>query len=230
MRGGTHPFSTAAFLLLPLLWITACQNPFARTGPKFDARKPKPVASAVTNFTSVPLTNRLAPEFLQPTAEPFTLGPGDKIEIEILGDPGTQTSVTIGPDGKIYYYLLPGMDVWGLTLAQTKERLERELAQYVPGAQVAVTLRAIESKRVWLLGRLHNSGIYSMGAPMTLLEAISVAGGLLSPTGPGTSGAEELADLPHSFVVRGGQLLPVDFQRLIREGDMTQNIRPLFSV
>jgi protein involved in polysaccharide export with SLBB domain len=205
----------------PLL-LTACENPFARTGPKFDAHQP--AAGLVTNFTSVPLTNAVVPELLHPNAEPFTIGPGDKLELELLGDPSTRTIVAVGPDGRIYFYLLPGTDVWGLTLGQTKELLERELSKYVAGAQVSVTLRGIESKRVWLLGRVHNSGIYPVGAPMTLLEAISMAGGLLTPTGPGTTGTEELADLQHSFVVRGGEFMPVDFERLIREGDLTQNI------
>jgi protein involved in polysaccharide export with SLBB domain len=35
---------------------------------------------------------------------------------------------------------------------------------------------------------------------------------------------QELADLRHSFVMRQGEFLPVDFHRLLREGDMSQNI------
>ena len=61
-----------------------------------------------------------------------------------------------------------------------------------------------------------------MAAPMTLLEAISVAGGTLTSSESGTT--EDLADLPNSFVVRNGERLPVSFDRLLREGDMSQNI------
>src|SRR5512140_2429713 len=111
--------------LLTLLLAGACQSPFARTGPKFDARKPKAgtvsaKAGAVTNFTSVEFTNQVTAELLQPGGELFTLGPGDRIELEILGDPSTRTIVTVGPDGKIYFYLLPGIDVWGLSMGQAK--------------------------------------------------------------------------------------------------------------
>jgi polysaccharide biosynthesis/export protein len=222
MSGALNRIARFSCWIAPLFFLTACESPFARTGPRFDARAPH--AGTVTNFTAVPLTNQVSPDLLKPVAEPFTLGPGDKIEVELLGDASTRTLLTVGPDGKIYFYLLPGIDVWGWTLGQTKERLERELTRYVPGAQVAVTLRGIESQRIWLLGRLHNSGVYPMGAPMTLLEAISTAGGVQSATGPGTTGVEELADLRHSLIVRQGQLLPVDFQRLIQQGDMTQNI------
>ena len=207
---------------LSLFLLAACRSPFEKTGPKFDIRQTGP--GSVTNLAPVELTNRLAKEWLQPAMDPFTLGPGDKIEIEILGDASTARTVTVGSDGKVYFFLLPGLDVWGLTLAQTKERIEREMARFIEGAQVSVTLRGIESKRVWLLGRLQNSGVYPVTGPMTLLESISAAGGLLSRGGPGASGAEDLADLRHSFVVRDGQLLPVDFDRLIKQGDMSQNI------
>lgn len=59
---------------------------------------------------------------------------------------------------------------------------------------------------------------------MTLLESISAAGGLLTATGPGNSGGDDLADLRRSFLIRDGELVPIDFYRLIKEGDMTQNV------
>jgi polysaccharide export outer membrane protein len=162
----------------------------------------------------------LNPELLRPPTDPFTLGPGDHLEIEVLGDPQNRATVTLGPDGKVYFFLLPGVDLWGLTLAQAKERLEQELTKYQTGARIGLTLRGIESKRVWLLGRLNTAGVYPLGAPMSLLESISLAGGTFT-----TAGApDELADLQRSFVIREGQLLPVDFQRLLRGGDMSQNI------
>src|SRR5258708_18705697 len=63
-------------------------------------------------------------ELLQPSAKAFTLGPGDRLEIEIAGDPASRAATLVGPDGKIYYQVLPGIDVWGLTLAQAREALE----------------------------------------------------------------------------------------------------------
>jgi protein involved in polysaccharide export with SLBB domain len=110
-----------------------------------------------------------------------------------------------------------------LTLAQTRLLLEKEFAKYVRNEpQIAVTLRGVGSKYVWLLGRLNKPGIYPMAGPMTLLESIAVAGGTSRSASQVTT--EELADLRHSFVVRDGQFLPVDFYRLLREGDTSQNI------
>ena len=49
-----------------------------------------------------------------------------------------------------------------------------------------------------------------------------MAGGTLSSSTSGTT--EDLADLSHSFLVRQGQMLPVNFDRLLRQGDLAQNV------
>lgn len=126
------------------------------------------------------------------------------------------------PTGKLYFHLLPGLDVWGLTLGQTQDLLQKELSKYVNTPQVTLTLREVASKHVWVLGRLSKPGIYPMATPMTLLESIAMAGGAARSTSQIST--EELGDLRHSFVMRQGQLLPVDFRRLLREGDTSQNI------
>ena len=208
-----------------------------KTGPRFDARQTRLSAKAtVTNLLTVVSTNQLDDEWLRPSTNFFTLGPGDQLEIEVMGDPATRTTTVVGPDGKIYYYLLSGLDVWGLTLAQTKELLERELTKFIrEEPRVALTLRAVESKRLWLLGRLNSPGVYVLATPMSLLESISLAGGpsTLSPLASLAGGAspasfsgstEDVADLQRSFVIRNGRVLPVDFYRLLREGDLSQNI------
>jgi protein involved in polysaccharide export with SLBB domain len=135
----------------------------------------------------------------------------------------------VGPDGKIYFHLLPGTDVWGATLAQAKSRLETELGKFVRDKpQVLITLRGIESKRIWVLGRVQAPGVYAMTTPMTLLEALSMAGGTMALSNYQDQEAagigEELADLNRSFVIREGKLLPVDFSRLLKQGDISQNI------
>jgi len=168
------------------------------------------------------MTNQLSLQYLQPGSGLFTLGPGDRLEIEILGQPDTRAEALVGPDGRIYYSLLPGLDVWGLTLSQTRQLLEKGLSKYMENPQVGINLREVGSKYVWLLGRLTRPGIYPMTSPMTLIEALSLAGGTARSASSVTT--EELADLRHSFVMRRGQLLPVDFIALLRRGDMTQNI------
>lgn len=191
-------------------------NGCATTGPKFEPRDKTAMLTAAT------VTNDLSPELLRASSDYFTLGPGDQLEVEIAGNSASRAAVTVGPDGKIYYNILPALDVWGLTVSQTKALLEKELGKYINAANVSMTLQAVASKQVWVVGRLNKPGIYPMAGPTTLLESIALAGGAARSASDVTT--EELADLRHSFVVRKGQFIPVDFYRLLREGDMSQNI------
>src|SRR5687767_5944102 len=96
---------TIAFALVSLgALVAGCINP----GPKFNPYIPSTYQQ--TTFSHLTLTNNKASaELLKPSPALFTLGPGDKLELELLGDLTTRTTTTVGPDGKIYFHLLPGL-------------------------------------------------------------------------------------------------------------------------
>lgn len=183
---------------------------------------PPAFVRSTSQLNTVTLTNQLDPALLQPDGDLFTLGPGDQLQIEMTGNVSSRTQVQVGPDGKIYFNVLPGLDVWGLTLAQTKALLEKHLSKYFNAPQVELSLRSVGSKYVWLLGRLNRPGVYPISGPMTLLESLALAGGTARSASQVSS--EELADLRHSFIVRQGRFLPVDFYRLLHDGDTSENI------
>jgi polysaccharide biosynthesis/export protein len=214
------------------LWVSAMATVLVFCGCQHRPTHPSNTfstpASAVP-LQKVSLTNRIDPQWLQPPTERFTLGPGDKVDVEIIGETNSIVSTIVAPDGKLYYSLLPGIDVWGLSLSETRERLQQELSAYVrTQPQVGLYLREIESKRFWVLGRVQNPGVYPLSSPTTLLEAISLSGGTLSlstfASQDVASISEELADLRRSFVIRNGRMLPVDFAALVEKGDLSQNI------
>jgi protein involved in polysaccharide export with SLBB domain len=181
---------------------------------------PEPEAAEASPVPMQPLDASL----LQPSQAPFHIGPGDQLDIEVMGDPTTRAAVTVGPDGNIYYNILPGLDVWGLTLPQARDLIQGEMKKYVRGMPVvAVTLRAVESQQVWVLGRLGSPGVYSLSHPTSLLEVIAQAGGL-GVTTPVGGAPIETADLSRSFLIRNGHIVPVDFDKLLREGDLSQNV------
>ena len=220
-------------VLAMLLACAGCHHPQPQPRysdlPGAGSIAPQATAKHGSSFNAVKLSNGLDPSWLQPPDQLFTLGPGDRLEIELLGEPTSRTSTAVAPDGKLYFDLLPGQDVWGLTLSQTKALLEQQLAQYVrQQPQVSLVLRGVESKRIWILGRVQAPGVYSIAAPMTLLEAISMAGGTLSLTSFRDQEAagigEEMADLRRSFIIRQGKMLPVNFSQLLTQGDLSQNI------
>lgn len=188
-------------------------------GPRFDARAPQ-AASTNTLFTQLPATNLLDSALLRAPTNFFRLGPGDVIQIE-SSEEASSSMLLVGPDGKVYYGLLPGVFVWGLTLNETKILLQKELSKFlrVP-PDLVVSLKAVDSKRVWVLGSVQNPGLYSLATPMTLLETLAKAGGTLALS----ASSEEIVDLDKSFIIRQGRFLPVSFNALLRQGDLSQNI------
>jgi polysaccharide biosynthesis/export protein len=205
--------SFSFILALAAIGITGCYS----KGPKFNAH----LRGVPASFSAVTLSNKIEPAWLRPALEPYVLGPGDVIDIEMIGEAQVKSSTTVGPDGKIYYSLLPGLSVWGLTLAETTELLKAETAKFTRVTpEPVVTLRVAASKRVSILGSVPNPGVYPLPAPMTVLEAISTAGGI-----PAASGlADDGADFSKSFVLRSGHFVPIDFEKLLKRGDLSQNI------
>lgn len=205
--------------LFPLLCLALSACALTK-GPKFDPRNEAPAANA--QFTASNERQPLPSQYLQEPTDPFKLGPGDKLDIEIMGETGSRAETFVTPDGKLYYNLLPGQEVAGLTTQQLKDTLEKQLVKYYKHPQVSVTLVDVSSQRVWVLGRVNQPGIYPLKRPLRLMDAIAQAGGLFTSRFSGTT--EELADLQHSFLIRDGSMVPVDFQKLIREGDLGQNV------
>jgi polysaccharide biosynthesis/export protein len=219
-----HQMKYFSLLILALAVASGCRT----KGPMFNAYAPE--GDTNETFSAIHLTNSVDTALLKPPVDPYRLGPGDVIDIETIGESASRISLTVGPDGKIYYSLLAGTSVWGLTLAETRALLQKEMAKFTRGApELVINLRTVASQRVWLLGAVGAPGAYALGTPTTLLDIVAASGGLAAAAGTvGTVGAagnspEDAADLTRSFVLRNGKPLPVDFERLLR-GDLSQNI------
>lgn len=211
----------ATLLLLSLSLAVGCKH---TTGGRetFDPRNVKESLLDEEAFEFVGSERSIEPEWLLPSKDPYQVGVGDWLEIEITGIAGSRSETFVMPDGRVYYDLAGGVQVDGFTVAEISQRLEKALSHDYSSPNVNVTLREVKSRRAWLLGRLNKPGLYPLSQPTTLLEGISLAGGLFTSRFSGST--EELADLGNSFVLRDGQVLPVDLLALIKQGDMSQNI------
>jgi polysaccharide export outer membrane protein len=197
--------------------------------PQFESKFSTSRHFSEGELEQVKLDRKIDQSWLSPSPDLFTLGPGDKLEIETIGEPASKMVTVVAPDGKLYFSMLDGIDVWGLTLSQVRTKLQEAMGNYLrQQPQISVMLRGVESKHIWILGRVQQPGVYNMPAPMTMLEAISLAGGTMTLSNyrdqEAAGIAEEMADLRRAFLLRQGKLLPIDFKRLLIEGDLSQNI------
>ena len=153
----------------------------------------------------------------------YTLGPNDVVNFAFYGRPElTRGNIVIGPDGRVSYLQAQGFMASGLTIDELRDKLAAELAKYYRKPRLIVTPGEFRSKKFYILGKVVNKGAFTLERPLTVLEAVGQAGGL--ETGLFQLNTVEMADLPRSFLIRNQQRVAVNFEKLFRNGDLSQNI------
>ncbi len=191
-------------LLLPLALGLAVY------GPRLTAAESGPAPAA---FSIVTPAQRSAWQ------QRLTLGPGDLLNFNVFGAPElTRDAVPVGPDGRISYLEAENVMAAGLTVDELRTRLDEELGRFRRAPQAFITPVAYRSKKYYVLGSVVQQGVFILDRPITVIEAVARARGFEG----GASG--EQTDFSRSLVGRGGRRLPVDLEKLFRQGDLTQNV------
>ena len=162
-----------------------------------------------------------APKTLNETRKEYLLKPGDRIEISVWGEDMTR-ELTVSPDGSISYILIGQLDVLNKTFRELKATIEEKLSKYLLAPNVTVIGKSFEGNYVSILGAVTSPGRKSVDSSDRVLDIISKANGLRYEEFGNNQG--EVANLKSAYLSRGGKLIPVDFSRLIYDGEMSQNI------
>lgn len=147
----------------------------------------------------------------------YVIGPQDTLEISVWKEADLSRTVPVRPDGKISLPLLNDVQAAGLTPTQLRAQITERLKRYVTQPQVTVLVMTINSQRVYMLGEIAKPGAYPLLPGMTVLQAISSAGGF-----------SEYAKTKKIYVLRsdnGKQLkLPFNYKEVIRGIRTEQNL------
>ena len=92
-------------------------------------------------------------------------------------EPELTRVVPVRPDGKISLPLLNDVKAAGLTPTQLAAQITESLKKFVTNPQVTVIVSQINSQRVYVLGEVARPGAYPLLPGMTILQALSSAGG-----------------------------------------------------
>ncbi|MAS94151.1 MAG: hypothetical protein CMO55_13225 [Verrucomicrobiales bacterium] len=176
------------------------------------------------DFKQFNFDRKLDPSLLQAPSGAYRVGPGDILDIEIAEDADSRAKARVLPDGMLYYNVAQGINAKGKTLHEISTQLSHQLKDDYVNPIVTVNVADADSQRFWMLGQVQTPGTYPIKKPTTLIDAISSGGGLLSNRDGVEVSNPEAADLERAILIRNGNLLPVNFDKLIREGDMSQNV------
>jgi polysaccharide biosynthesis/export protein len=169
----------------------------AGQGQKAEAAKSQPVAAT--------------------TDASYVIGPEDVLSVDVWKEPEVSLSVPVRPDGKISLPLLNDVQAAGLTPMQLQSEVRDGLKKFISDPQVTVIVTQINSKKIFIMGEVAHQGTFPMLPHMTVLQALSAAGGF-------TQFAKEKG----VYVLRnenGRQVtLPFNYKEVIRGKRPEQNI------
>ena len=111
--------------------------------------------------------------------ESATLGPGDVVEVRVYQEKELSGLFRVGVDGLFSYPLVGEVSAKGLTASQLASTITTSLkAGYLREPQVSVFVKEFNSKKVFVLGEVRKPGTFRYEDKMTIVQAVTLAGGL----------------------------------------------------
>lgn len=146
-----------------------------------------------------------------PDLSAYRLGIGDRVRIDVFGEPDLSVEVTVDPTGRISYPLLGSVDALRKTALEMQAEITKGLAAgFLVNPDVRVTV--IQYRAFYVTGQVQRAGAYPFVIGLTVEKAIALAGGLTN-----------LASTRKIYILREDQPLEqrmrVGLDALVQPGD-----------
>ncbi|MFP4035952.1 MAG: polysaccharide biosynthesis/export family protein [Desulfobacteraceae bacterium] len=107
----------------------------------------------------------------------YHIGPDDVLSIFVWKESDLTMDVTVLPDGRITFPLVGEVMAAGRTVGELRDVMTEKLSEYVEAPEVTVVVRDTRSRRIYTIGKVNSPGPYPLAPDMTVLQALSTAGG-----------------------------------------------------
>ena len=144
----------------------------------------------------------------------YIIGAEDVLEIQVWDNKDLHHTGFVRPDGKISLPLLGEVQAGGKTVQRMQDDLVVLYSKTVKAPLVTVIVRDIKSRPIYFVGAFGRPGPFQLLRNLTLLQALSVIGGV---TGGG--------DPEKGYLLRGDKSTPIDFRQMVEKGDLSQNMK-----
>ncbi len=119
----------------------------------------------------------LAPETAVPVGPDYIIGPDDQFTIHLWGRTEETHPAIVSRDGTITLPRLGTLNVGGLTKSEMEKLLLHKFKEYYPDFEMSITMYALRSVEVFLIGEMNEPGTYSLNALSTVISALFASGG-----------------------------------------------------
>lgn len=166
-------------------------------------------------FAGSPST--FAPATDVPVPSEYVVGPGDTLQVQLIGSVRGRYALVVGRDGRINIPDLEPIAVAGLRFEQMRERLEAVVREQMIGTQVSVSMGELRSIRIFVLGDAEMPGSYTVSGLSTITNALFVSGGI-----------KKIGSLRNIQLKRAGRIVTtLDLYDLLLNGDTSADARLL---
>ncbi|MDD5450152.1 MAG: polysaccharide biosynthesis/export family protein [Candidatus Omnitrophica bacterium] len=157
-----------------------------------------------------------------PQAEPagfiYKIGEGDNLDISVWQHEDLARKVVVRPDGFISFPLVGDIKAVGLTPPQLASNLKEGLSKLVRDPQVTVIVSGFGSKNIFVLGEVTKPGAYQFRGGISILDAISEAGGWKN------SAVLNSVMLVRRVFAEQPEAYRLNVYAIIKNGDFSQNM------
>jgi len=170
-------------------------------------------------FASITLgfTDAADPAPSRQMTQDYRIAPGDALDISVWKEDGLASKTLVRPDGGISFPLIGNLNAEGLTADQLKKEIAKRLGEYLSDPEVTVSVLGTNQK-VYVLGKVNKPGEVQLNSPLTVLQALAMAGGLAP-----------FADEDDIKILRRSDhetiSLPFDYGSVSNGEELEQNIR-----
>lgn len=160
--------------VIAVIALAGTQSVGAAQDSKTDKRD-----APVTSARAIPsITENTKGGATAATTDPaYVIGPQDVLDVNVWKEPDMTRTVPVRPDGKITLPLINDVQAAGTTPQQLAAAVTEKLRKFVNEPQVTVIVTQINSQRVFVVGEVLRAGAFPLLPGMTVLQALSSAGG-----------------------------------------------------
>jgi len=107
----------------------------------------------------------------------YVIQPNDTLEVFVWKEPDLTRKVLVRPDGRISFPLVQDLQAAGISPAELKTQVEQKLSKFLSAPEVTIIVDAIQSYRIYVLGKVQKPGGVNVEKAVSVLQALSLAGG-----------------------------------------------------
>jgi polysaccharide export outer membrane protein len=115
----------------------------------------------------------------------YTIGARDVLSVTVFGQADLTGKYLVDLDGTFVFPLIGTVKAGGLSARQISAEIQKRLEEgFLQSPQVTVSVEDYRSRRVFVVGQVHQPGAYPLSGEMTLIEVLARAGSTTPDAAP----------------------------------------------